>query len=194
MLTNVDSLGAGTSQNEPHNYFCERCDYSTSKVGNWQRHLKTKKHNVDSMLTDVDSLGAETSQNEPLKWQCKCGKNYSYKQSYYRHKKTCAYKPSEPAVKTQNEIVAQGIDKDVVILELLKRIEQKDKLMEEKDEIMEQLDKMMGDLIHRVGNHNMTDSQNTNIILQLDSNYPNALPGEKMKTHVIDAIGNDTIS
>jgi hypothetical protein len=181
MLTNVDSLGAKTSQNEPHNYFCEKCDYTTCKLGNWKRHLNTKKHNVDYMLTNVDSLGAKTSQNEP-QWGCKCGKYYSYKQSYYRHKKTCTYKPPVVETETENQIVAKDIDKDEIIMELLK------KMSEQQQQLNEQ-NKVIGDLVHRVGNHNNvnTNSFNTNIILQLNSNYPNAQPVQ----YLIDQIKNN---
>ena len=158
MLPNADYLGAKTSQNEPTKFYCEKCDYSTCKTANWKRHINTNKHNADQMLTNTESLGAKTSQNN---WECACGKQYAHKQSYYRHKATCTYQPPTEAV-PQNQIVTQDIDKDALILELLKRMEEKDK--------------MMSDLIQRAGNNNTTNSHNTNIILQLNSNYPNALP------------------
>ena len=43
---------------------------------------------------------------------------------------------------------------------------------------MDEQQKVITDLVQRVGNHNTisTNSHNTNIILQLNSNYPNALP------------------
>ena len=161
MLTDVDYLGTKTDKKEQQLYYCKRCDYTTSHNGHWKRHIKTKKHNADCMLTDVDYLGTKTDKKGTTKWQCICGKHYSYKQSYYRHKKTCIYKSTTEA-EPQNQIVAQGVDKDALILDLLKRIEEKDK--------------MMSDLIHRVGNNNMANSHNTNIILQLNTQYPDAQP------------------
>ena len=160
MLPNADYLGAKTRKNAPSVYHCEKCYYTTCKTSDWKRHLKTKKHNADQMLTNVDSLGAKTRHNE---WHCICGKNYMHKQSYYRHKKTCTYKSTTEA-EPQNQIVAQGVDKDALILDLLKRIEEKDK--------------MMSDLIQRAGNNNTisTNSHNTNIILQLNTQYPDAQP------------------
>ena len=70
-----------------------------------------------------------------------------------------------------NQIVTQTIDKDHLVLELLRRLDEKDKKMDEQQ-------KVITDLVQRVGNHNTisTNSHNTNIILQLNSNYPNALP------------------
>ena len=116
------------------------------------------------MMTNDDSLGNSGQKKAETKWQCICGRHYSYKQGYYRHKKTCTYTPPILETKTQNQIVAQGVDKDALILDLLKRIEEKDK--------------MMSDLIQRAGNNNTisTNSHNTNIILQLNTQYPDAQP------------------
>jgi len=92
MLPNADYLGAKTSQNESLKYYCKCCVYSTCKLANWKRHLKTKKHNATQMLPNADYLGAKTSQNEPTnKWICGCGKSYKHKQSFYRHKSKCTY-------------------------------------------------------------------------------------------------------
>jgi len=118
------------------------------------------------MLTNADSLGAKTSRNG---WHCICGKHYAHKQSYYRHKATCTYEPSEPEVKTQNEVVAQDIDKDAMIVDLLNKISEAHEQMRKQNEVI-------GDLVQRAGNNNTMNSHNTNIVLQLNSNYPNALP------------------
>ena len=52
---------ARTDENGTESYRCEKCDYATSKVGNWKRHLKTKKHNATQMLQNATYLGAKTS-------------------------------------------------------------------------------------------------------------------------------------
>ena len=176
MLTNVDSLGTETDKNGQCIYNCEKCDYTTGHIGHWKRHLETKKHNVDYMLTNVDSLGTETDKKGTTRWQCACGKYYSYKQSYYRHKKTCTYEPPVET-ETENQIVSKDIDKDEIIMELLNK-------MKEQQEVIT-------DLIKRVGNNNSADintnSFNTNIILQLNSDYPNAQPVQ----YLIDQIKNN---
>jgi hypothetical protein len=161
MLPNADYLGMKTDENDSVSYNCEKCHYTTSQFGHWNRHLKTKKHIAIHMLTDADSLRMKGIETDGNKWRCACGKHYAHKQSYYRHKATCTYQPPTEAV-PQNQIVTQDIDKDALIFELLKRLDEKDK--------------MMSDLIQRAGNNNTTNSHNTNIILQLNSNYPNALP------------------
>ena len=52
MTTKGLQEGAEKSQKEPDVYRCEKCDFFTSKLGNWKRHLKTKKHSCPQMTTD----------------------------------------------------------------------------------------------------------------------------------------------
>ena len=183
MLDNAGYLGTKSNEKVTHKYHCVSCDYSTSHTGMWKKHLKTKKHNAGQMLDDAGYLGTksnEKGQNEP-QWVCDCGKHYKHNQSYYRHKKTCTYEPPVET-ETQNQIVAKDIDKDEIIMELLK------KMSEQQQQLNEQ-NKVIGDLVHRVGNHNNVNSNsfNTNIILQLNSNYPNAQPVQ----YLIDQIKNN---
>jgi len=63
MLPDADYLGTKTDENGTESYRCEKCDYATSEVGNWERHLKTKKHNATQMLPDADYLGTKTDEN-----------------------------------------------------------------------------------------------------------------------------------
>ena len=49
---------------------CKKCNFSTIHLGNWQKHLKTKKHNLNL-------------------YECECGKSFKYRQGLQRHEKTC---------------------------------------------------------------------------------------------------------
>jgi CDGSH-type Zn-finger protein len=98
-------LGVSNKLKEPKEYKCESCNFSTLKVGNWNRHLKTRKHNDTQMMSnDVEKMynGTSTSlvnEKKQKKWICICGKSYSYPQGYYRHKKTCKGKEESEKVK-----------------------------------------------------------------------------------------------
>jgi hypothetical protein len=59
-------------------FYCEKCDYKSNKKSQWERHLQTKKHNDDKMMT----------QKVP---NCDCGREFKYRQNYYRHKNNCNY-------------------------------------------------------------------------------------------------------
>ena len=96
MLQNAAYLRA---KNEPK-YSCIKCDYSTSKICNWKRHVESNKH---KMLHNAAYLGAKTSQKNI--WRCACGRKYKQHQSFYRHKKHCTMEcgigENEEALKTK---------------------------------------------------------------------------------------------
>jgi len=94
-----------TSQNEPDNFCCIKCSYSTHKYGNWKRHLQTVKHKRLEMVVDGIEKGAKTSQDikEEL-WECECGKKYKYNTGYYRHKRTCNYFNNNQIIELNNKL------------------------------------------------------------------------------------------
>ena len=67
-------------QLSPPKFVCEICDVITNNKKDYNKHLLTRKHqNVYNCL-----------QNNPLtKYVCECGKEYTYRQSLYVHKKKC---------------------------------------------------------------------------------------------------------
>lgn len=64
-------------------YICEKCDYKCSKKANYERHLKTKKHN----RTNIEQKGAKRAKDAP--YVCFCGKEYSARNSLWYHKTKC---------------------------------------------------------------------------------------------------------
>ena len=83
MITNDNYLG-NSGQKKAEKYYCECCDYSTSYLSKWNRHINTKKHNDNQMVTNDNSLGKN-------QWICGCGKSYKYKSGLSRHKSICTY-------------------------------------------------------------------------------------------------------
>jgi hypothetical protein len=64
-------------------FFCEKCDYSTSRKSQYLRHTQTDKH---KRIHNDTELGKKSSQNV---FQCQCGNIYKHHSGYYRHKKVC---------------------------------------------------------------------------------------------------------
>ena len=81
MLENAGYLRTINEQN----YVCKTCHYTTSKLGNWNRHVESKKH---IMLENAGNLRTRAIHNQT--WFCHCGKYYKHNQSYYRHLKNCS--------------------------------------------------------------------------------------------------------
>lgn len=65
-------------------YYCEKCDYTTSRIYNISKHLNTKKH----CYLRVSSKSS-TPVFQGYLYICDCGKTYKHRQSLYTHKKTC---------------------------------------------------------------------------------------------------------
>ena len=63
------------------NFVCEKCDFRCSKKGDYNRHLKSKKHNTTTT----------TKIQQKILHSCKCGKSYNHRASLFNHKKSCTY-------------------------------------------------------------------------------------------------------
>lgn len=98
-------------------YICEKCNYKCCKNSEFQKHLKTNKHNATSNTMNV-------TYNSLI---CKCGKEYKHTSSFYRHKKLCKHIESKEDV----EVKQPSVDTTIVI-ELLKQNQEfKDLMIEQ---------------------------------------------------------------
>jgi len=86
------------SKNSPKisdKFFCEICDYSTSKQNDYSKHLSRPKHkkneNDSKMVVKIKKKSPKIAQN----YKCCCGNIYKYDSGYYRHKKKCVQKQEE---------------------------------------------------------------------------------------------------
>ena len=68
-------------KNSHSNYFCEKCDYSCSRLSDFKKHLESKKHNTTNT----------TKIQQKIRHTCLCGKSYSHRASLYNHKKKCNF-------------------------------------------------------------------------------------------------------
>jgi hypothetical protein len=96
MLTNVDNLVPKGSAC----FYCEKCDYVSSRRSQYERHKTTLKH---KMLTNVDSLVPKSSGT----YLCLCGKSFSHRQSLSVHKKKCGHEASSEFQPLTKEVVIQ---------------------------------------------------------------------------------------
>ena len=82
-------------------FYCEKCDYTTSRKSQYERHLITAKHiNV-------------TNCNKKDTAKCYCGKTYNNRTSLWRHKKNCTETQNIPTV-GENE---QNAEENTIISE-----------------------------------------------------------------------------
>ena len=123
-------------------YTCLFCDFNTPHKAKYDRHILTRKHQKRANDTIMIHDDTKKDYDENSLFVCKCGKKYRYHSGLYRHKNTCKYVETE----LDNNIKVKENDK--IIIDLLKKMDEKDK------QIME--------LIPKVGNNNNNTTTNTN--------------------------------
>ena len=57
--------------------YCNACNRTFTRVYNYERHKETNQHKL------------RESKTQTKKYDCICGKQFLYRQSYHRHKKNC---------------------------------------------------------------------------------------------------------
>ena len=62
---------------------CEKCDFICSKKSNYEKHILTRKHQINAGASFLDDA------KKCQKYVCNCGKEYTYRQGLYIHKKKC---------------------------------------------------------------------------------------------------------
>ena len=68
-------------KNSQQKFYCEKCDYSCSRLNDFKKHLDSKKHNTTN-----------TTEIQPkIRHTCLCGKSYSHRGSLFNHKKICKF-------------------------------------------------------------------------------------------------------
>ena len=97
----------------PENWYCQKCDYNTSRKSQFDRHVLTAKHK------NTDDAGTVPYKKVP-KYACECGKTYSHRQSLHTHKKICKYveQTPKPIVEELAETPIQQITN--ILLDVLK--------------------------------------------------------------------------
>jgi len=101
----------------PKNYLCEKCNFASCNLKDYNRHLATAKH---KMMTNDDQLKKKTPKP---KFVCECGKEYKYKQGLSVHKKKCLFVVEEETEEREPEIqneIAPKKDRDDMILDFMK--------------------------------------------------------------------------
>ena len=151
---------------------CEKCKYSCSKRSEFEKHIKTIKHNT----TDTTIMQHKKYPDHV----CNCGKIYSHRASLYNHMKKCNYsndynmidKPDNMSKnQEENAVNDSDIDYKSMVMELIKNANNNnntDTIMElikqnqEFKELIIDQNKTIMDLSTRT--NNITNNNNNNTI------------------------------
>ena len=141
------------SQKFSGKFYCEKCDYTSSRKNDYNKHLQSKKHNDNN--DNIDD-------NKKFSYNCDCGKKYNFLSGLSRHKKLCNCNKKEALIISDNKDEM----KDLVFKLINENQDLKNTLLKENLELRNQLkeqSQQITQLIPKVGNnHNTINSHNKN--------------------------------
>jgi hypothetical protein len=149
----METLGNITQQNSAKKYNCLICNYNTDRKCNYDTHLISKRHIINSANGNI---GNKIQQKfSDLNYSCqKCNKEFLNRSGLWKHKQKC--------ISNNNEVVKQfsEMDKDDLIISLLK---QNAELIRGQQEMMVQQQGMIVKLTENgVNNHSHNTTTHTN--------------------------------
>ena len=122
----METLGNKIQQNSAFKYYCDICDYGTSRKCNYNTHIISLKHLKNSKMETFVNKNQQIQQkiSKSTQHTCeKCEKTFKNRSGLWKHKQKCNvidYIYSED----DDEYMYQGInikDKDALVLHLLKQ-------------------------------------------------------------------------
>uniref|UniRef100_A0A6C0ATK4 C2H2-type domain-containing protein n=1 Tax=viral metagenome TaxID=1070528 RepID=A0A6C0ATK4_9ZZZZ len=113
-----------SSQKVANKYYCEICDYGTSKTNNYKKHLMTTKHEQVTLCNkNVAKVAIEQNTDDISSYSCEiCLKKYITRSGLWRHKKKCSPNETkhEPPAENTMALTSSHIDNHLII-ELIKQ-------------------------------------------------------------------------
>ena len=142
-------------------FFCEKCDYETSRKSSYDNHILSAKH---KQVTNGYKMGQKNAKimqtlcenTTKEKFVCSCGKEYQHRQGLWRHKKLCEFEP-----------VLEDTNKQILppefTPELIKLITE---LVKGQNGIQESIVELCKNGTHNTSNSHNTNSHNKSFNLQ----------------------------
>ena len=166
-----------TNSNVPNcstKYNCDNCDYHTSRLSQYDRHLLTAKHKI---LTTPNEKGSKCSKAHI----CDCGKEYKHASSLSGHKKKCTYTTEEEPKNTiipldESNTNENNIDFKAMFIEAMKK----------NDELYQTIKEMVPLIGNNNNNNNNITNNNTfNVMLYLNDHCKDAISIEQFMNDIV---------
>uniref|UniRef100_A0A6C0AZT1 C2H2-type domain-containing protein n=1 Tax=viral metagenome TaxID=1070528 RepID=A0A6C0AZT1_9ZZZZ len=133
------------------NFYCSSCDYNTSRLSQYNRHIQTHKH---KMIINGNKKVPKDF------YECECGKKYKYDSGLSRHKKKCNINMELLEPKLELNLESNNLHELVV-----KLITNNEEMKKENQQLMHTLidqQQQITDLIPKIGNNNNNTINNKN--------------------------------
>ena len=148
-----------------NNFVCEKCDFICSKKGDYNRHLKSKKHNTTNT----------TKIQQKIHHLCDCGKSYNHRASLYNHKKKCDYVPVKETEKIALTEIKEDIDYKNLLMKAMNQMQEQQEELRRKDELMERMIDKIGTTNNTNNTVNNTNNNHFNINMFLNEQCKDAI-------------------
>ena len=98
----------------PKSHSCEVCDYITSNLKDYNKHLLTSKHTNRTKLNDLEQKNPQNPQNFFCKY---CNKSYRARNSLWYHEQKCIGQNESIIIpQKQSNIKEEPSDKDLIMM------------------------------------------------------------------------------
>ena len=136
----METLGDKILQKICNKFYCEKCDYTTSRKSSYEDHTLSAKHQKKSFGDKNINNSAKILQSDK-KFICEnCNKQYMSRNGLWKHNKICkieSYNDSESNNKEINENTYTGISQETILSILKQNRELQQMLIEQNKTIIE---------------------------------------------------------
>ena len=153
-------------------YSCICCDYKSSKINDWNRHVLTPKHIKNENDTKMIHDDTNITQKNSL-FTCSCGNIYKHHSGLWRHKKKCNSTPENITMTVEEKTPENNQYSTDLILELLKQNQEFKELIIEQNKQMLEMSKERS--IITTNSNNVTQNNNFNLQVFLNETCKDAL-------------------
>ena len=140
------------TQKKPNIFICEKCDFSSSQKKDFNRHMLTKKHNIN----DCQCFSTEKPKKTP--YECMCGKIYKDNSGLWRHKQKC----KTNIINIDNESPDTELTDKQIIMMLIKDNSEFKKMMIEQQKSLIEIAKEKSPINSTNTNSNSNNTSNCN--------------------------------
>ena len=142
-------------------FYCEKCDYTTSRQSQYNRHLMTAKHKI---LINPNEKGSAPK----MQYVCDCGRIYKHLSSLCAHRKICTYAVNELEIQRRQQENLGKTEEQSSIMELIKQNQDFKSLLVEQQKENQSLQKQ---LIEAVKDGSKTINNTTNNNQKFNLNF-----------------------